>query len=318
MGARMKIDGHAIELSNRDKLFFPEAGLPKGAIVAYYERIADTMLPHLRRYAVSMQRFPDGIRGESFYNKDTPDHFPSWIRRVDFPRRKGGRFKAPVVDSKAALVYLADQGVLTHHLYLARTDDLEHPDRMIYDLDPPESATRAALARQAALDMRDILGELDLPAWVQTTGSKGFHVVVPLDRQADFEAVRAFAEDTALLLARRQPERYTVEQRTSKRKGRVFLDTLRNAYGATAVAPYAVRGLPGAPVATPLDWHEVERGASPRHWTVTTMFKRLAQKEDPWAHLMRHACSLSRRRRRLEDLLDRENPLPGVKEDGAD
>lgn len=318
MGARVKIDGHAIDLSNRDKLFFPEAGLTKGAIVAYYERIADTMLPHLRRYGVSMQRFPDGIQGKSFYHKDTPEHFPTWIQRVDFPRRKGGRFKAPVVDSKAALVYLADQAVLTHHLYLARTDDLEHPDKMIYDLDPPEKAARSALARQAALDMRDVLGELDLQAWVQTTGSKGFHVVVPLDRRADFEEVRAFAQDTALLLARRRPERYTVEQRKDKRKGRVFLDTLRNAYGATAVAPYAVRGRPGAPVATPLDWHEVQRGAAPGRWTVTNMFKRLAQKEDPWAHLMRHARSLSRRREPLKDLLDRETPLPDEKKSGAD
>ena len=314
----MKIDGHVIELSRRDKVFFADAGLTKGDVVDYYGRIAETMLPHLERYAVSMERFPDGIHGESFYHKDTPDYFPAWIRRVHFPKREGGSFKAPVVDSKAALVFLADQGVLTHHLYLARTDDLEHPDKMIYDLDPPQNATNSALARRAALDMRDVLQELDLEAWVQTTGSKGFHLLVPLDRRAGFEDVRAFAQDVALLLARRKPDRYTVEQRKKRRQGRVFLDTLRNTYGATAVAPYSVRGLCGAPVATPLDWQEVERGASPRHWSITNIFRRLAQKEDPWAHLVRHSRSLSGRRGRLEDLLAREEPLSGEKRDGAD
>lgn len=314
----MKIGGHVIELSRRQKVFFGDAGLTKGDVVDYYGRIADTMLPHLKRYAVSMQRFPDGIHGESFYHKDTPDYFPAWIRRVDFPKREGGSFKAPVVDSKAALVFLADQGVLTHHLYLARTDNLEYPDKMIYDLDPPPNATQSAPARQAALDLREVLHELDLEGWVQTTGSKGFHVLVPLDRRAAFEEVRAFAEGVARLLARRQPDRYTVAQRKQKRRGRVFLDTLRNAYGATAVAPYSVRGLPGAPVATPLDWQEVERGASPRHWSISNIFRRLAQKEDPWARLVRHARSLARRRGCLENLLDRERPLPGEKKGGAD
>jgi len=301
----MKVEGHEIEVSNRDKVFFPGAGLTKGDLIDYYEQVADTMVPHMARYGLSMHRFPAGLQGEGFYQKDAPDYFPAWIPRISVPKREGGSFDAPIVDSKAALVYLADQAVLTMHLYLSRTDDLEHPDKMIYDLDPPEGTRDYAAVRRAALDVRDVLEELDIESWVQTTGSKGFHVVVPLDRSQGFGPVRQFAHDVALLLVRRHQERYTLEQRKKKRGGRILLDMLRNAYGATSVAPYAVRARPGAPVATPLGWHEVERGASPRDWTIRNVPDRLAQKDDPWAGLMRHALSLAGRER-LDELLARE------------
>jgi bifunctional non-homologous end joining protein LigD len=150
--------------------------------------------------------------------------------------------------------------------------------------------------------------ELDLMTWVQTTGSKGFHVIVPLDRSARFDEARAFARDAALVLVRRHPDRYTLEHRIKERGGRIFLDTLRNAYGATAVSPYAVRARPGAPVATPVEWHEVEAGASPRDWTMESLPARLAQKEDPWSGLMRHARSITTRCEDLDDLLNQEEP----------
>lgn len=304
----MKIAGHEIDISNRDKVFFPDAGLTKGDVIDYYEAVADVMVPHMKRYGVSMQRFPDGLDGEGFYNKDAPEYFPDWIRTVNFPKREGGSFNAPVVDSKAALVYLANQAVLTFHLYLSRADDLEHPDKMIYDLDPPEDTEDFDAARRAALDIRGTIQELDLEAWVQTTGSKGFHVVIPLDRSAGFDEVREFAEDTALLLVRRNPDEYTLKQRKDMRKGRIFLDMLRNAYGATAVSPYSVRALPGATVATPLDWSEVENGASPGDWTIGTISSRLGQKGDPWSDLVRHSFKLSSHREQLDELLEKENP----------
>ena len=302
----MKVEGHEIEVSNRDKVLFPGAGLTKGDVVDYYRRVAEVMVPHMKHYGLSMHRFPDGLQGEGWYQKDIPDYFPDWIKTVTIPKREGGSFDAPVVDSAAALVYLASQAVLTPHLYLSRTDDLEHPDKMIYDLDPPEGTRDYAAVRRAALDVRDVLEELDIESWVQTTGSKGFHVVVPLDRRQGFGPVRQFAHDVALLLVRRHQERYTLEQRKKKRGGRILLDMLRNAYGATSVAPYAVRARPGAPVATPVDWHEVEAGASPRDWTIRNVPDRLAQKDDPWAGLMRHALSLAGRRERLDELLARE------------
>jgi bifunctional non-homologous end joining protein LigD len=299
----MEIEGRTIKISNREKVFFPDSGITKGDVVDYYKTIASVMLPHTRRYGVSMERFPDGIEGEGFFNKDAPGYFPDWIRMVRIPKRMGGKFRAPVIDSRSALVYLADQAVLTHHLYLSRTDDLEHPDRMIYDLDPPDGENDAEAVRKAALDIRALMAELELTAWVQTTGSKGFHVIVPLDRSAVFKEVRRFANDAALVLVRRHPERYTLEQRKKRRNGRIFLDVLRNAYGATAVSPYSLRARPGAPVATPLDWKEIENGAEPAGWTIQSIPKRLAQKDDPWSGLMRHAYTLARRRGVLDRLL---------------
>ncbi len=304
----MKVDGHELELSNRDKVFFPDAGLTKGDLIDYYAVVAETMVPHMQRYGVSMQRFPDGLGGHGFYNKNVPDYFPDWIETVNFPKREGGSFDAPIVNSKAALVYLADQAVLTHHLYLSRADDLEHPDKMIYDLDPPEGTEDFGAVREATLDVRDALEELDLKPWVQTTGSKGYHLIVPLDRSADFDEVRQFAHDVALLLVRRNQDKYTLEQRKDKRKGRIFLDMLRNAYGATAVAPYSVRARPGATVATPQDWDEIASGASPRDWTIENIPNRLAQEKDPWSGMMRHAISLSTRKDKLEALLHQEHP----------
>ena len=220
----MKLGGHDIDISSREKVFFPDAGLTKGDVIDYYDAIADTIIPHIRRYGVSMQRFPDGLQGGSFYNKNTPDYFPDWIRTVTVPKREGGSYDAPIVDSRAALIYLADQAVLTPHLYLARTDDLEHPDRMIYDLDPPEGTEDFSAVRQAALDVRSVLEEVDLSGWIMTTGSKGFHVVVPLDRSADYDQVRDFARSVATVLLRRHQDRYTLEQRKAERAGRVCLD----------------------------------------------------------------------------------------------
>jgi bifunctional non-homologous end joining protein LigD len=302
----MKIGNHEIDISNRDKIFFPEAGRTKGDLIDYYKNMADVMLPHMHRYGISLQRFPDGINGSGFYNKDAPDYFPEWINTLKFPKVEGGFFNAPIVDNKAVLVYLADQAVITFHLYLSRVNDLEHPDKMIYDLDPPLGTENFSAVRKAALDLRDVLAELNLQTWVQTTGSKGFHVIVPLDQSADFDEVRNFAHDVALLLVRRHKNRYTLEQRKEKRHDRIFLDILRNAYGATAVAPYSVRARTNATVATPLDWEEIEDGASPRDWTILNIKNRLSQKKDPWSGMMRHAYSLSKRRKQLDKLLSQE------------
>lgn len=310
----MKIDGHDIDVQHLDKVFFPEVGLTKGDLMDYYDAVADVMVPHMRRYPVSMQRFPDGLAGKGFYNKNTPDYFPDWIKTVNFPKREGGSFDAPIVDSKAALIYLADQAVITPHLYLARVEDLKHPDKMIYDLDPPEDTRDYDLVRQAALDIRDVLMELDLKAWVQTTGSKGFHVVVPLDRSTDFDTVRAFAQDVARILIRRKEDNYTLEERIKQRKGRIFLDTLRNSYGATAVGPYGVRARPQASVATPVEWQEVKDGVNPRDWTIENLPNRLAQKEDPWKGMMCYAQSLGSRKDQLQQLLDAEPKAEGEKE----
>ncbi|OPL19239.1 MAG: hypothetical protein AVO35_11720 [Candidatus Aegiribacteria sp. MLS_C] len=301
---RVRIGGREIDLSNRDKVFFPESGITKGDLVDYYRGVAGTMVQHMRYYGVSMHRYPDGIRGEGFYQKDAGDYFPEWLKTVRIPGKEGGSYSAPVVDGVASLVYLADQAVVTPHLYLSRIDDLSHPDRMVFDLDPPERTEDFSAVRRAALDLREMLSELDITAFVNTTGSKGYHLVVPLKRGPGFDDVRDFARGVARVLAGRHPDSYTLEHRKEKRKGRVFLDTLRNSYGATAVAPYAVRALPGAPVATPLSWRELEEGAAPGDWDIGSIPRRFAQTEDPWHGIRRHGISIGSRREALDRLLN--------------
>jgi bifunctional non-homologous end joining protein LigD len=295
----------SIESDNRDKVFYPDAGITKGEVVDYYRYVAPTMLPYLTDRAVSMRRFPDGIDGDGFYQKEAPDYFPDWITTETLDNRQGGSTTYVVADRGATLVYLADQGTITPHVWLSRIDRPDHPDRMIFDLDPPDGGFE--LVRTAARALRDALGSLDVPCFAMTTGSRGLHVVVPLDRTADFDEVREYASRVAELAALRHPDELTTEQRKDKRRGRLFLDILRNAYGQTAVPPYALRARPGAPVAAPIEWGEL--GSSrlrPDRYTIKTIFRRLGQKDDPWEGMGRHGVSIATSRDALRELLEKE------------
>jgi len=289
------VDGHEIEFSNLDKVLFPDAGITKGDVVDYYERIADVMLPHMEDRIVSMHRWPDGIDGGDFYQKDVPDHFPDWIRSVEVDK-EDGTLRQVVVDDRATLVYLAQQACLTPHVWLSRTDARRKPDRMIFDFDPSDDWEEAFdEVRCAARRLRSLLeDELELKSFVMTSGSRGLHIHVPLVPEDDFDAVRAFAGEVARVLEDRHPDRLTTAQRKDKRGDRVFIDILRNAYAQTAVAPYSIRARPGAPVATPLEWDELSRsGMSPRAYTLKNLFRRLGRKDDPWSGMDRHRRSLT-------------------------
>lgn len=283
MSAGVEIAGARFELTHPDKVLFPGvgigAGITKRALVDYYARIAAVALPHWQRRPVSMHRYPDGIDGEGFFQKQAPDYFPSWIKRFELPK-EGGTVTHVIADSPATMAYLAAQGCITPHLGLARVDRPDHPDRLILDLDPSDDDF--GKVRAAARLARRLLERLGAPCFVQTTGSRGLHVVVPLDRSAGFDAARRLARGLAGRLAEDNPKLLTVEQRKVKRGDRVFVDYLRNAYGQTAVAPYAVRARPQAPVATPLDWDEALGATGPRAYTLANIFRRLGQKADPW------------------------------------
>jgi bifunctional non-homologous end joining protein LigD len=295
----------AVEISNPDKALFPD-GLTKAELARYYERIAETMLPHVRGRPVHMQRFPDGIEGQEIQQKQAPDYFPDFVERARVKRKRGGSIEHVLVENAETLVYLADQACITPHVWLSRIEELDHPDQLIFDLDPP--GRDLSPVRDAARALRQLLEEIGLAAYLKSTGSRGLHVVSPLDRRAAFDEVRFFARELATLLADREPKRYTVEQRKEKRRGRLYLDTARNAYAQTAVAPYAVRALPGAPVACPLEWRELGR-VRPQQFTVRNIARRLARKDDPWAEIdgaarSRRGPSPSRaglRRRKLAD-----------------
>lgn len=296
----LEIDGHEIDLSHVDRVLFPHAGLTKGDLIDYYLRVAPVVLPHLGGRPLSLERYPSGIESEGFFQKNAPDYFPSWIQRVRLGKRDG-EVSYVLARDGATLVYLANQGTLTLHVGLSRIDRIDHPDRLVLDLDP--SGSDFAGVKAAARHARPLLLDLGLVPFLQTTGSRGLHIWMPLDRSADFDRVRRVARSIAERLARRHPAELTTEQRKEARGDRVYLDVMRNAYGQTAVAPYTVRARPGAPVATPLDWSELDdvRLAPDRH-TISNMFRRLGQKEDPWRDIDRHAGSIARAAHRLEQI----------------
>jgi bifunctional non-homologous end joining protein LigD len=288
-----------VEISNPAKVLFPRDGITKADLATYYEEIAGTMLPHVRDRAVTMHRFPDGIRHEAFIQKDVPEYFPDWIERATLKKARGSVTHV-VIDRSATLVYLADQACITPHVWLSRIDRPHHPDRLIFDLDPSGRTFEPVVA--AARALRERLEAIDLVPFLMTTGSRGLHVVVPVDRSADFDTARALARRVAASVADRAPDRFTIEQRKEKRRGRLYLDTMRNAYAQTTVAPYAARALPGAPVATPLDWAELSRLRDAQPYTIKTIGRRLARKGDPWKDIARRARAIREAEQRLDAL----------------
>ena len=290
-----------VQLSHLDKVFFPGDGITKGDLVAYYRDMAPRIVPYLRDRPLVMGRYPNGITGEAIVQKNVGRHYPDWVSHAEVPKRDG-TVSQVIGDKRATLVYLANQGCVELHVFLSRLSALYRPDQLVFDLDPPDSGGFGDACR-TAVDLRELLeGELGLTTYVKTTGGKGLHVHVPLRPDEDFDAVRDFAREAGSLLARRAPERLTMEQRKDQRGHRLYLDMMRNAYAQMVVAPYSVRARPGAPVATPLHWEEVESGElSPRQFTIRTLAGRLASSDDPWAGMARHSSGLSRARRRLEE-----------------
>lgn len=301
---RLRFGARSIEVSSIDKILFPDAGITKGDLIRYYRRVAPVMLPHLEGRPLTLHRFPDGIDENGFYQQDMPDYFPSWVATQTRERiEDGGRgpLQHILCNDEATLAYLANQGAITLHAWLATAPLLHTPDRLVFDLDPPGDDFEPV--RQAARWVVELMEQLGLEPFVMTTGSRGLHVVTPVKPELDFDTVRGFARDTAAWLAARHPDELTVEQRKNKRRGRLYLDVMRNAYGQTAVAPYAVRALPGAPVATPLAREELaDRALHPRRWHLKNILRRLGQRKDPWRAIGRHAGAIKRAQRRLDEL----------------
>lgn len=283
-----------VELERRNKLFFPDAGLTKGDLADYYQRIAPLMLAHLKDRPVTLHRFPDGIDGIHFIQKSVEDHYPDWLARVTVAKEDGEMIQ-PLVDSADALVYLVGQGAIAFHVTPSRCDKPEHPDRLIFDLDPADDAEDFSPVIAAARAVRDALEAVDLTSFVMTTGSSGLHVTVPLDRSTEFETVRDFAAAIAERVASAHPDEFTTAHAKNRRQGRLYLDIRRNAVNQTAIAPYSVRPKPGAPIATPLEWDELSDPAiGPQRFHLGNIFRRLAQRDCPWAKIARHGQSAQR------------------------
>lgn len=296
---RMKAGRRSVEIHRPDKLLFPQDDISKADLAEYYRRAAPRMLPHLRDRPLMLERRPNGIDGQGFVQKDVPDYFPDWVRTVEL-LKEDGTVDYLIADDAATLLYLADQACVTLHRFLSKADRPHHPDRLVFDLDP--GGDDFAVALYAAKLLHELLDELELPSVVMTTGSRGLHVLVPLVRSADFDDVRSFARAVADLLAERHPDRLTTEASKKARRGRLYLDVQRNGYAQTAVAPYAVRARPGAPVATPLAWSELdEQGLDARRWTIRNIAERL-EDQDPWAGALGRGHSLTSAAKRLATL----------------
>jgi bifunctional non-homologous end joining protein LigD len=280
-----------VRITHPDKVLFPDDGIAKADLAGYYAEVAPAMVPHVRDRPINLWRWNGGIEGPRIVQQEIPKGAPEWVRRVTVPKRGGGKVCHAVGGDAATLVWLANQNCITPHVWTSRADRPERPDRLVFDLDPPDLDAFERV-REAALALGDVLRELGLEPFAMTTGSKGVHVVAPLRRTAAADVVREAAGEIGEELAARAPDALTTAWRKAGRGGRVLVDTARNTYAQTVVAPYAVRALPGAPVATPLAWEELEDPElHPRRWTLRTLPERLATTGDPWAEIARHAAA---------------------------
>jgi bifunctional non-homologous end joining protein LigD len=293
-----------VRVTHPEKVLFPGDGITKGDLVAYYRTVAPGMLPLVSGRPVTMQRFPDGIGRGGFLQKQIGRHFPDWFERVTAPNRRTRQATVrdqvtyPVCRHADDLAYLANQGCITPHVWLSRTPDIHHPDQMVFDLDP--ASDDLGVLRSAAAALHGLLDELGLASFLKSSGSRGLHVVVPLVPAADTDTVKVVSMAVAEVLAARHPDDFTTEGRIANRHGRLYLDIGRNGYAQTMAAPYAVRGLPGAPVSVPLDWSELDDFVPGRH-TLRTIADRLAA-PDPWAGMDAAASRLDRAGARLDEL----------------
>jgi bifunctional non-homologous end joining protein LigD len=277
-------------ITHPEKVLFPDDGITKGDLAAYYEAVAPVMLPHIVRRPVTMERYPAGIGKKGFWQKDVTKGFPAWLERVEVPK-KDGTVHHPLVTDVRSLLWAANQNTITPHVWTSRAPNLMHPDVGVFDLDP--SREDPEVLRAVAVALRGLLDELGLPSWIKTSGSKGFHVVTSLDGKTPMGEAAGFAHAVARLLVQRYPKELTLEFHKKDRGGRILVDTGRNDYSATFAAAYAVRPKAGAPVSAPCTWEEVIRGdVGPATFTLRNMAPRIKEAGDIWADMRKRARSL--------------------------
>jgi bifunctional non-homologous end joining protein LigD len=290
-------------ITHPDKVLFPEDGITKGELAEYYEAMSPVILPHLRGRPVTMERYPAGIGAKGFWQKDVSKGFPSWLKRVEVPK-KDGVVHHPIVTDTRSLLWITNQNTVTQHVWASRVPHLDYPDLCVFDLDPSRDDEEAL--RAAVIGLRDLLAELTLASWIKTTGSKGFHIVVPLDGTTPIDVVARFAHAVGTLFVSRAPDRLTQEFSKADRSGRIYVDTGRNGYSATFAAAYTVRARRGAPVSAPCTWEEVERReVSPGTFTLRNMPERIKKVGDVWAGMRRRERSLKGPMKKLRTIAQR-------------
>jgi len=301
----LTIDGHALKFTNLDKLYFPDDEYTKRDLLNYYNAVAPLLLPHLKDRTLSLKRYPNGIRGEYFFQKNTPVGYPGWLRTESIGEA-GKKIRYVLADDRAALLYLTNLGCIDQNPSMSRVGSLENPDFILIDLDPHECAFAKIV--EAALLVKQKLDSIGLTGYPKTTGGDGLHIYVPIEPHYTFEQARSFAEVIARLLAAERPDLFTTPRSVEKReKNRVYFDYLQLGESKTISAPYVVRAYAGAPVATPLAWDEVRPDLEPGQFTLANAMERFSRVGDLFAGVLNQPQSLADAFGRLEKLLKRKS-----------
>lgn len=286
------VDGHEIELSRLDKVLFPKSGITKKDVISYYEEMSSYILPHYKNRTLTMMRCPEGIEGQQFIQKKIPSYFPEWIKTYTVQTEEDSTPLA-LVNNKSTLIYLANQACISFHLSLSKIDKFNYPAYLIFDFDP--STPNLKLLKSVVMRTKKLMEELSFIPFLQTTGSKGFHIYIPLKRDVTFEESRAFAHQCANHLAKEHPKEITTEFTKAKRGNKVLIDYARNTYGFNNIAPFSLRPIESAPLATPIHWDELEdEKLTPQSYNLKNIFKRLNKLDDPWKDMSKHHFSIKR------------------------
>ncbi|NGX62883.1 MAG: hypothetical protein KR126chlam6_00285 [Candidatus Anoxychlamydiales bacterium] len=286
-----------MEITNKDKILFPKSKITKLEYVTYYKKIAKKILPFIKDRALTLKRFPNGVQADKFFQKKVMDYYPSWIKTVSVKREKKSSIKMPVITDEKSLLYIANQ-VGELHPWLSKIDKLNYPDRMIFDLDPGKANFSKVI--DAAKDLKKILDSLKLPSFLMTTGSKGLHIIVPIKRDFTFDEVRHFAKNIATILVNKDSTKYTIETRKEKRKNRIFIDYLRNAFAQTAISAYSIRAIENAPIATPITFNELSAGLTAQKFNIKNILKKSS---NPFSSINSRPSSLKNAMKNIEKLL---------------
>jgi bifunctional non-homologous end joining protein LigD len=282
----LRCDGRDVRLTNLRKIFWADLRLTKGDLLQYYADVADLLLPHLRDRAMVMKRYPHGAQGPFFFMKRAPSPRPAWIETCSIEHSSGNVIDFPVIQDRAALLWVINLGCIDLNQWYARCDDVERPDYLHFDLDPGVGAPFERVL-ETALIVREALDALRMPSLVKTTGSRGLHVYVPIVRGPLQKQVWTFAKALARELASRHPAIITAEYRVAGRpRGRVLVDYNQNAWGRTLASIYSVRPRPDATVSTPITWQQVQRGVRIEDFTMRNVPRRLANLGDLWKPLL--------------------------------
>jgi bifunctional non-homologous end joining protein LigD len=279
----LELDGRRLLLNNPEAVLWPDDGISRSELIEYYLDIADHLMPFFAGRPLSLLRCPEEAAGDCVYQKTAPMGLPTWVmtRRIRTEQAALGYAEYVVGTDRTALVYLLNLGYISHHPWSSTIEAIDRPDMLLFDLDPTEIAFREV--RNAAMLVRDLLMTFRIRSWVKTSGGSGLHVMAPLAPVHGFDQVLAAAETITRMARQREPSLFTLDMRRARRRGKILIDVHRNHRGATLVSPYAVREYPGAPVSTPLEWHELERGIYPQDFNLRNIRDRLARVGDPLA-----------------------------------